>query len=302
MDLKTALTYAQKKFRGKSIPSAQLDAEVLLLDTINKLQESDKDKSWMYLNVDKHILSPEEEELFKTRVKRREKFEPVAYIIERKEFYGLNFFVSKDVLIPRSETEIIVEEVLSLIKDTEKNFTLMDIGTGSGCIPISILSCLDNIERKKIRKTFANDISKKALEVAKKNAREKKISSLITFLECDLEKAVEKIHAGENLILTANLPYVTKEDYTKLKPNVLNFEPKLALTAPGKGLYHIRRLIEKIAVLGPNLASYHIFLEADPRQMRTMAGIAEKNMPECSIEIIRDLRGKKRVMKITDRL
>lgn len=301
MDLKTALTYAQKKFRDKSIPSAQLDAEVLLLDSIDKTHRSERDKSWMYLNLDKHILSPEEEKIFKAGVRRREKFEPIAYITGRKEFYGIDFFVNKDVLIPRAETEIIVDEVLSMIKNSKKNFTLIDIGTGSGCIPISILSCLDSVERKRIKKTFANDISTKALEVAKRNAEEKRLLSKITFLECDLEQALKKIHAREDVIITANLPYVTEEDYMNLKPNVLDFEPRLALTAPEKGLYHIRRLIETIAALSPNLASYRVLLEADPGQMRTMAGIAKKNMPGCKVDTIKDLRGKKRVMEIADR-
>ena len=295
MNLKEAIIFAQSKLKAKGIASAPLDAEVLLLATIG----DGKDRSWMYLNLERYIFSPEEEKIFKEFVRRREKKEPVAYIINRKEFYGIDFFVNKNVLIPRVETEIIVGEVLAALKSANDSLTLIDIGTGSGCIPISVLKTARGAGiSAKIKKVYAGDISEKALEVARTNAERHKIFSKITFLNCDLEIALDRIKNCKNLILTANLPYITPTDYEKLAPNVKNFEPKIALTTKKEGLYHITRLIEKFAVLSPNMTSYRILLEADPKQMKRIERLARKNLQNIQTEIIKDLRGKKRVMKI----
>lgn len=300
MNLKTAIIFAQDKFKEKAITSAPLDAEVLLLEAINRSHTDKKDKSWMYLNFEKYLLSKKEEELFKNLVKRREKYEPIAYLVGKKEFYGIDFFVDKNVLIPRVETELIVDEVLSIIENFKEDLALMDIGTGSGCIPISILKSTDKIKTgARIKKVYANDISSEALEVARRNAKQHKVSSRINFLECDLEIALDKVKTCDNLILTANLPYITPEDYDKLEPNVKNFEPKIALTTKDKGLYHIARLIEKFARISANMSSYCILLEADPKQMRSIKNIAEKNLQNVNIEVIKDLRGRERVMKLT---
>ncbi|MDD3006420.1 MAG: peptide chain release factor N(5)-glutamine methyltransferase [Candidatus Pacebacteria bacterium] len=296
MNLKEAITFAQIKLKEKGITSAPLDAEVLLLAAIDG---ENKDKSWMYLNLEKYILSPEEEKTFKSFIRRREKNEPAAYITGKKEFYGIDFFVDKNVLIPRVETEIIVDEVLAIVKSAKDNLTLIDIGTGSGCIPISILKTIDASGLSRwIKKVYADDISDNALKVARTNAKLHKVSPLITFLDCDLEIALDKIKKSKNLILTANLPYISPEGYEKLAPNIKSFEPKIALTTKNKGLYHITRLIEKFAALSPHMSSYHIFLEADPMQMKSIESLAKKNLQNTKTEIIRDLRGKKRVAKI----
>lgn len=296
MNPKTAIVFASAKFREKDITSAPLDAEVLLLEAING---GEKNRSWLYLNFEKYILSREEEEKFRNFIRRRERHEPVAYIIHKKEFYGFDFFVDKNVLIPRPETEIIVKKVLDIIKNVETPLTLIDIGTGSGCIPVSILKS-SNMDKSssKIKKVYADDISEKALGIAKINAKKHGVSSQMTFLKCDLETALEKIKDCKNLILTANLPYIAPEDYEKLNANVKNFEPKIALTAKDKGLYHIARLIKKFGALSANMSSYYIFLEADPKQMGNIEIFAKTNLPKANMEIIKDLRGKRRVAKI----
>jgi release factor glutamine methyltransferase len=179
---------------------------------------------------------------------------------------------------------------------------LIDIGTGSGCIPISILKTASGEGMAaKIKKIYADDISEKALAVARINAERQKVFSKITFLNCDLEIALERIKNCKNLILTANLPYVTPIDYEKLAPNVKNFEPKIALTTKDAGMYHITRLIEKFALLSPNMSSYCILLEADPKQMKRIESLARKNLRNIKIEITKDLRGKKRVAKVYKR-
>lgn len=299
MNPKTAIVFASTKFREKGIASAPLDAEVLLLEAIDG---GKKNRSWLYLNFEKYILSQEEEEMFRSFVRRRERYEPVAYIIRKKEFYGFDFFVDKNVLIPRPETEIIVKKVLDITENAKTPLTLIDIGTGSGCIPVSILkSSGTDKSSSKIKKVYANDISGKALNIAKMNAKKHRVSSRITFLKCDLEIALKKIKDCKNLILTANLPYIALEDYEKLNPNVKNFEPRIALTTKEKGLYHIARLIKKFGALSANMSSYCIFLEADPKQMRSIENFTKKNLPNADTEIIKDLRGKKRVAKIWKR-
>jgi release factor glutamine methyltransferase len=299
MDIRSAIKFATNGFREKSIASARLDAEVLLLESLNVGRRKKKDKTWLYLNTEEYLLSPQEEKIFKSFVRRRKRLEPVAYIIGRKEFYGLDFFVDKDVLIPRPETEIIVEETLRVIRDSKDRFTLMDIGTGSGCIPISILKAAEaSSTSDNIAGVFADDISERALRVAKKNARLHRVASQITFISADLEVALEKIKDAKNIIITANLPYISPEDYDKLTANVRKYEPKLALTTKDKGLHHIRRLIVRFAALRNDMSSYYMFLEADPKQMRSIVSLAKKCLPEADMEMIKDLRGKKRVMKI----
>ncbi|MDD3190648.1 MAG: peptide chain release factor N(5)-glutamine methyltransferase [Candidatus Pacebacteria bacterium] len=299
MNLKEAILFAQKKFKDTGITSASLDAEVLLLEIFNKNTKKTRDKSWLYLNFERYVLSAAEEKKFKQFVRRREKNEPIAYIIEKKEFYGSDFFVDKSVLIPRAETEIIVEKAIKFLEGSERGFTLLDVGTGSGCIIISVLDGLKRIKKsEKIERAFANDISMKALKIAEINAQRHKLKSKIIFLGCDLEDAIERVKDYKNIIITANLPYITPEDYERLKPNVKDFEPKIALTTKEKGLYHINRLITRFAAMSQNFDSYHLLLEAEPQQIRAIEKISRAAMKESKTEIIKDIRGKKRVVVI----
>lgn len=300
MDIKNAIIFAQKKLKDKDIISASLDAEVLLLAAINNKGKIKRDKSWMYMNAEKYLLSKKEEKMFRDAVKRREKNEPIAYICGEKEFYGLDFFVNKNVLIPRPETEIIVDEAITILKksESEKRFSLLDIGTGSGCIALSILHEARKHNETGIVKIFANDISSGALKTAKLNARRHKLYSKISFLECDLEKAIEKIGFHKNIIITANLPYIMEGDYLKLGSNVKDFEPKTALLADEKGLYHINRLIKKFASYNELASSYVLLLEADPGQMKPIRDLAERTLRGCKVEILKDLRGESRMIKI----
>jgi len=299
MDLKEAILFAQKKFKDTGITSASLDAEVLLLATIDKNTREKKDKSWLYLNFERYTLSATEEKKFKEAVRRREGNEPIAYITGKKEFYGLDFFVDKNVLIPRTETEIIVEKSLRILESSRKEHILLDIGTGSGCIAINILDRLRSMNQtQKIKRAFANDISAKALKVAEKNAKRHKLKSKIIFLDCDLEDALEKIKIYKNIIITANLPYIAPEDYERLRSNVKDFEPKIALTTKDDGLYHINRLMIRFAAISHNFDSFYLLLEADPQQIRTIEKISQKMTKNIATEVIKDIRGKKRVIII----
>ena len=164
MNIQQALKNSTDKLKQKNIPSANLDAEVLLLEVLNrcKCDSENLDKSWLYIHND-YKLNKDEKKIFNNFISQRLKHKPVAYIINRKEFYGYDFYVDENVLIPRPETELIVDEILKIFTGVHslecknaisnstyrlkpelrnKKFTLLDIGTGSGCIIISVLNKL----------------------------------------------------------------------------------------------------------------------------------------------------------------
>jgi len=299
MDLKEAILFAQDKFRAKGITSASLDAEVLLLEATSRGKRLRRDKNWMYMNLNGYALSQEEEDLFRGFVKRREKDEPIAYIVNRKEFYGLDFFVDKNVLIPRPETEVTVDNSLRILETNPRNnFTLLDIGTGSGCIAIGILDAAKRSGLRNIKNFLACDISHEAIMVAKRNAKRHGLLSKIKFLECDLAESLPKIRGCENVIITANLPYISYDDYAKLGPNVKRYEPRLALTTKDDGLYHIHRLLDNFALYSHYFRSFHLFLEADPKQMKAIGRKAKSALGDIDTSIIRDIRNKQRVIEI----
>ena len=337
MNVKQALKNAFIELKQKNILSANLDAEVLLLEALNK----NKDKSWLYINTN-YELNKNEEKLFNNFISQRKKHKPVAYIINRKEFYGYDFYVDENVLIPRPETELIVDEVLEILEDksnklsftrfkrrrtnvcspsfetpSEKpaSFTLIDIGTGSGCIIMSILNELTKNKKDKIIKSvFANDISKEAIKIAKINAKKYNLEKKIKFINGDLEKALDKkifstVNNSDQVIITANLPYIKSSDYKTLQPNVKNYEPATALKGGEYGLDHIEKLIDLISELlrrrtnacSPSFCCKKIFiiLEANPEQMNKITAILNKKFTNANIKIIKDLSGKKRIISAT---
>lgn len=300
MDIQTALLGAQKKLKDSGITSASLDAEVLLLAAINHKRRRDpRDKNWLYLNAISAQLSTTDKKRFDAMLERRMRHEPIAYILNSKAFYDLDFYVDHNTLIPRPETELIVEEALDIIKDSKGRFSLIDIGTGSGCIPIAILTSIaGTVCTDKLSRVFADDISGDALKVARKNAKRYALDGKISFLNLDLEQALEKLPRHASVIITANLPYIDEKDYPLLGTGVRDFEPKTALVAGENGLSEIGRLIGKFASLRDDSTTYAILLEADPRQMRSIEVRAKKNLPGCDIRVIKDLRGKKRMIRI----
>ena len=319
MNIQQTLNASTKKLKQKNIPSASLDAEVLLLEALNRYRYDSEnlDKSWLYVHDD-YKLNKDEEKLFNNFISQREKYKPVAYITNRKEFYGYDFYVNENVLIPRPETELIVDEVLEILSKRDKNkfypalaeghsgfsrsvkkITLIDIGTGSGCIIISILNEL--IKNKIINNAFANDISKKAIEVAKINAKKYNLNKKIKFINGDLEKVIDKkIFSDSNqIIITANLPYIKNSDYKTLQPNVKKYEPAIALKAGEDGLDYIRKLIDLISKIQLELnKNIYLFLEADPNQINKITAILNEKLTNLNIKIIKDLSGKERIISI----
>ena len=318
--IRRALNSSTKKLNLSNISSAALDAEILLLEALNKCDDTEHgiaaslcgaprndnsklNKSLLYIN-NNYELNKNEEELFNDFISQRLKHKPVAYIINRKEFYGYDFYVDENVLIPRPETEIIIEEVLKILA-INKKFNIIDIGTGSGCIIISILNELTkNKNDKVIHSAYANDVSQEAIKIAKVNAEKYNLNKKIKFVENNFEKFLDKenIYNSDELIITANLPYIKNADYQNLSVNVKKYEPKIALAAGKNGLVYIEKLIESILKIREKYKQkIYIFIEADPDQMNKIKALLKNKFKNVVIKIIKDLSRKERVIsaKIT---
>lgn len=269
-----------------------LDAEILLAHSLSKPKE------YILAHPEKNV-SILQQLKFIYFVKKRHAGLPLSYITKHKEFFGLNFFVNKYTLVPRPDTEVLVDAVISQLKNDASqiiNYVLIDVGTGSGCIPISILK---NIDVKNIR-TFATDISSGALKIAQKNATSYNVN--IHFLHGNLFDPILSLNNKNNilsdhLIITANLPYLTEEQYNSEKS--IQHEPKSALVAKKDGLKIYEQLLYQIAKM---FKTYNLipttYIEIDPSQTQKIIALINKIMPEAKIIIIKDLCGLDRVVKI----
>lgn len=239
------------------------------------------------------------------KLKKRAKGVPLAYLQKNKEFYGRDFFVNENVLIPRPETELIIESIMQKVKENDKsfkNFLVLDIGTGSGNIIITLT--------KELKKEFVNfdfiatDISKKALKIAQKNAKNHKVESLINFFQSDLlknEKLKNEVANFESeILLIANLPYVNEDFKSDLlkKPESksLIFEPQTALWSGEDGLNHYIRLIETIKN-NENLRNkkFTFYFEISPEQNELLKERILNYFPKAKIEFKKDLAGLNRL-------
>ncbi len=289
MLIKQALLGAIKILQKNKISSPALDAEILLSFSIKKPKE------FLYAHSEKNLTTTQSR-LFKKLIARRAKHEPVAYIIGHKYFYGLDFFVDKNVLIPRPETELLVEETLKS-KLLDLKSAIVDIGTGSGAIAVTLARHLPNT------KIFATEISPGAIKVARKNARHHKVA--ITFLRGDLLEPFlnlkSKISNLKSLIIVANLPYGWKawKNTSSAETRGLKFEPQIALFTGKNGLKLYEKLLKQIKLL---VTRYRLrvtcLFEFDPRQTKLIAKLIKQSFPTAKIEIKKDLAGRDRVVII----
>ena len=227
MNYITALNFGNKILKTTKINSYKLDSELLLAKVVNKTREE------LLTNLD-NLLEPKKLKKFKKLLLRRKKKEPIAYILKKKNFWRYSFYVNNDVLIPRPETEIIIEEVLKLTRrSTSKSF--LDVGTGSGCIILSIIKERPNFNG------LALDISKKAINIALSNAKMHHIENKICFNNID----IDKFNDNKYDFIVSNPPYITKQDLSGLDDDVRFYEPYLALEAGVDGLREIKKLILK---------------------------------------------------------
>ena len=231
MNIQTLLNQASKILYNSSSTSSKLDSEILLSKIIKK------NRQYLVLNSNKEVKK-ENIKSFNCLVKRRKKGEPIAYLINKKEFWKQNFYINQNVLIPRPDTETLVEETLKLFNVNSK-LNMLDIGTGSGCILISILK-----ERRNFFGTGI-DISKKAINVARFNAKMHQLSNRVKFYNSD----VDKFLIGKYDLVVSNPPYIKRQDLKYLEVDVKGFEPKLALDGGKDGFSKITKVISKTATL-----------------------------------------------------
>lgn len=253
---------------------------------------------------------------YKELEKKRLKNWPVAYLLEEKSFYGLNFKVSPKVLVPRPETEILVENIFKKVNEIEsKKINIIDLGTGSGAIIISLASEIKKINSELFKKTnfIALDISNDALKVAKENAKNNKVETKIIFRKSDLleifknKKFSEDFFIFKNhLIISANLPYLKPEEFKKEKS--ISREPKLALVAGKDGLKYYRKLFKQLSLIikinsdkfqkNNKLKSLFLICEINPEQVDPMKELANKYLQGATIKIEKDLANKDRFFVI----
>ena len=231
MNIENILTQAFKELSNSNIKNANLDCEVLLSNIINK------DREYVILNPKKN-LDKKYIDIFNNLIDRRKKSEPIAYLINKKEFWKETFYIDKNVLIPRPDTEHIVEEVLKLTQNNSKSH-ILDIGTGSGCILLTILK-----ERKNFIGTGI-DISKKCIKVSKYNAKRLELDNRTKFYISD----VDNFLIGKYDVVVSNPPYIENLNLKYLDRDVVNFEPKLALSGGRDGFSEITKVINKTSGL-----------------------------------------------------
>ena len=266
----------------------ELEAEILLARVLKC------DRIWLFAHSS-FQLPASSFQRFRTLVSRRKKHEPIAYILGEKEFYGLPFTVNRSTLIPRSESELLVDLARqALFPEPSLTDLVWDVGTGSGAIALAVAKHIGR------RRVLATDISTKALATAKQNAKRLKLKN-VTFAQADLLTPnlmgiFERIRE-RRLVIVANLPYLPTSDKKKLAADVVKYEPSTALFVGKDGTELIERFLRQLAALDIHFTS--AFLEYDPPQTKKLRALARNLFPHATIRIHKDLAKRDRVLEIT---
>jgi len=274
-----AVNAATQRLEEAHISTARLDAQVILAHVLGV------DRSWLFAHYEQ-ILSPEHADRYTELVVRRTAREPVAYLVNRREFYGIDLYVDQRVLIPRPETEMLVDQVLTeaTIRDPQ-HLVVADVGTGSGAISIAVAVNAANTQ------LYALDVSADALAVAQRNVDAHHLQQRIHLIQSDLLALLPE----RADIVVANLPYVTSGDYPTLAPDVRDYEPPHALVAGAQGLDLIARLL-------PQLPDHCkpgclVVLEIGYNQGDDVLRLVEQLLPEATqLELQRDYQGHDRIV------
>ena len=227
MNIEIAIKNACKELRKNKISSAALDSELLLSKVINKNRE------FILLNLDKE-LDQNDQEHFKDLIIKRSQGKPLAYLTGIKSFWNYDFKINEKVLIPRPDSEIIIEQVLDIYKN-KNNLNFLEVGIGSGCIALSILK-----EKKSFLATGI-DLSKESIKICRFNANKLGVGNRIKLIKSDVDNLI--FHKYD--LIVSNPPYIKKLDLSMLDKEVKNYEPKLALDGGLEGLSVIKKVIEK---------------------------------------------------------
>ncbi|MED5404416.1 MAG: peptide chain release factor N(5)-glutamine methyltransferase [Chloroflexota bacterium] len=278
--LRTVLQGTHQKLEAAGIPEARLEAEVLVMNVMRMGRQN------IFAEQETEV-SAQQQEALESLLARRYQREPLAYILGMREFYGINVVLTPSVLIPRPETEGLVEHALfmAMMGMESRELTIADVGTGSGAIAINLAIHLP------AAKIFAVDVADAALDVAAYNIRAHSVGDRVTLGIGDLLDAVpEPVD-----LIVANLPYIRSDRIPTLQPEVQQ-EPLLALDGGTDGLVLIRRLLTQAeAKLKPTGI---ILLEMDPEQIPVVQGLAKHHFPEGSTSVETDLAGLDRILTI----
>jgi release factor glutamine methyltransferase len=280
-NINSVLKEAEQKLGQVGIESARLDSEVLLAHVLGC------DRAYLMVHSEQQI-NPEQWSAFQKLVNQREKHQPVAYLVGHKEFMGLDFLVTPDVLIPRPETEILVETAIKLAAKKKKP-RILDIGCGSGSIIISLAKNINNAE------LIATDISKKAIALAQQNATRILGNNRIRFIASDIFTGISALQLKYDIIVS-NPPYISESELVLLSPDIREFEPERALNGGRDGLQVIRRIIqESPAYLNDNGC---LILEIGDKQSEKVRELVEQTnrFKVQSTQFILDLARKERIL------
>jgi release factor glutamine methyltransferase len=238
---------------------------------------------------------------YRAFIRRRAAHEPIAYITGEKEFFGRSFLVNRHTLIPRPETELLVERALAIQKAwsrTKHRIAVIDIGTGSGCIIVSLaaLSASAPGKRRSPIRSIAIDRSARALSIARENARRHGVARIIRFHKGDLLGKTEAfLDRCDAVLIVANLPYLSEKLYRAASEGVRRYEPQMALVSGPDGLLHYRRLLRSLSRLS-NGRTVNFLLEISPEQAESISRLIRRELPACHFSIQSDLAGKKRLV------
>lgn len=230
--IKTSLTEAKFRLRDAGIPSYALDAELLLVHVLSVRRE-------YVIGNPEHPLEPEQYEAFNHLISRREAREPLSHILKKREFWGREFLVTRDTLDPRPDSETLIEAILTHYKGKKLPEKILDLGTGTGCLLLTLLSEFS------MAYGVGVDIHPPALEVAKVNAKQLMLEKRVQFLlQCWAEGVTNTFD-----VIISNPPYIRNSDIAQLEPEVSRYEPRVALVGGEDGLHCYRELIPQLSRL-----------------------------------------------------
>ncbi len=278
-----ALRWARQALASQGIAEAPLEGEVLLLHVLGC------DRAALYAHGEEPLTADRSRRLAALVVRRAQR-EPLAYIVGHREFYGLDFQVDRRALIPRPETELLVDEALKLypllVPHFERPLRIADVGTGSGCLAVTLARLIPESQ------VYATDLSAEALALAGENARCHGVAGRITFLKGDL---LQPLPVLADLVV-ANPPYVKDSEWESLAPEIRAHEPAQALRGGPDGLAVIRRLLAQVSNRVGRPAALVLELGAD--QGQAVHELANQLFPWGLCEVVRELNGRDRALVV----
>ena len=258
-----------------------MDSQVLLAFIL------DKPRAWILAHPETR-LTPEQTCDLEAALARMEEGEPLPYVLGHWEFFGLDFYITPDVLIPRPETELLVERCLEWLGRHPTRRWIAELGTGSGCIPVSLAKHLSDL------KILTSDISLPALKVAQHNINKHHLADRVYLTQSDLLRGISPAPSNRFDLICANLPYIP-EGTLKTLP-VSHWEPHLALSGGEDGMYYISRFFKRASsLLAP---AGCLFLEIEASMGNSISSLSLQCFPQASVTVLQDLAGKDRLVQI----